>query len=46
MRDLAVRYDARRGGKSDDVQRCTHALASHNAAERVLSYVFYVLEIC
>lgn len=40
MRDLTVRYAARRGGKTDDAQRCTQVLASHNAAERVLSYVF------
>ncbi len=40
MRDLTVRYAARRGGKTDDAQHCTHVLASHNAAERALSYVF------
>lgn len=40
MRDLTVRYAARRGGETDDAQRCTRVLASHNAAERVLSYVF------
>lgn len=40
MRDLTVHYAARRGGKTDDAQRYTHVLASHNAAERFLSYVF------
>lgn len=39
MRDLTV-HAALRGGKTDDAQQCTHVLASHNAAERVLSYVF------
>lgn len=39
MRDLTVRYAAHRGGKRDDAQRYARVLASHNAAERCLSYV-------